>query len=288
MTLSGGISILPATLDAVLHPRADQQLPTPPGQRSATLAAWARAWRAGLVSFDEVLDELHAVNPGDEHLVRWPDDLQTPLANALTTFSRLSPDGVRLVLPAAGDPRGLPGPGPFSSAALVAGEGVVLGSSGLVPEPPPEPGRHNGVPLEAADRWAGTHWVAYPLPDPALPAEQLTLSEADHDLTMALTEAIGALRTLDVARLPPGLARGLAALRGEGSGGPTLPAGYGARARRLSARASTIAGVLALAAADPPGAAVTAHETAARDAALRPLATAVRRARMASVNAPLE
>ena len=272
----------------MLHPRADQHLPVPPGQRSATLAAWARAWRAGLVSFDEVLDELHAVNPGDEHLVRWPDDNQMPLSTALTTFSRLSPEGVRLVLPAAGDPRGLPGPGPFSAAALVVGEGVVLGSSGLVPEEPPKPGRRNGVPLEAADRWAGTRWVAYPLPDPPVPAEPLTLAEADHDLSMALTEAIDALRTLDVARLPPGLARGLAALRGEGSGGPTLPVGYGARARRLSARASTIAGVLVLAAADPPGAAVTAFETAARDAALRPLATAVRRARMASVNAPLE
>jgi hypothetical protein len=272
----------------VLRPRPDHEVPAPPGQRSATLAAWARAWRAGLVSFDEVLDELDAIGPGQEHLVRWSDGPEVPLATALTSFSRVGPEEVRVVLPAAGDPRGLPGPGPFSSTALVVGEGVILGACGLVPEAPPAPGRQNGVPLDPADRWDGTRWLAYPLPETPVPPEALSLAEADHDLTMALTEAIGALRTLDVARLPPGLARGLAALRGESAAGPTLPAGYGARARRLSARASTIAGVLALAAADPPGGAVNAHETAARDAALRPLATAVRRARSASVNAPLE
>lgn len=272
----------------MLHPEPDEQVPTQPGQRSTTLAAWIRAWRAGLVSFDEVLDELADATAGEEHRVRWADGTEEPLASGLTTFSRLGPDGVRVVLPAAGDPRGLPGPGPFSSAALVVGEGVVLGTSGLVPEPPPTPGRRNGIPLDPSDRWAGTRWLAYPLPEPPLPPEPLTLAEADHDLTVALTEAIGALRTLDVARLPPGLAKGLAALRGEGAGGPLLPAGYGARARRLSARASTIAGVLALAAGDPPGGAVTGYETGARDAALRPLATAVRRARAAAINAPLE
>jgi hypothetical protein len=274
----------PATLGFVLHRPLGQQVP---GHRSATLAAWAKAWRAGLVSFDEVLDELHEVNPGEEHLVRDLEGAETPLASALTAFSRVGPESVRLVLPAAGDPRGLPGPGPFSSAALVEGEGVVLGGCGLVPEAPPEPGQ-DGVPLEAADRWDGTRWITYPLPDPPLPGEALSLAEADHDLTIALTESITALRTLDVARLPPELARGLVALRGEGSGGPTLPVGYGPRARRLSAKASTIAGVLALAAADPPGGAVTAGQSAARDAALRPLATAVRRARAAAINAPLE
>ncbi|GAA3382255.1 hypothetical protein [Cryptosporangium minutisporangium] len=261
-----------------------QQIPAPPGQRSATLAAWVRSWRAGLVSFDEVLDE---ATGGEEHLVRHPDGTEESLAAALIELaasSRVSPDAVRVVLPAAGDPRGLPGPGPFSSAALVAGEGVVLGASGLVPEPDAPSTAH----LDPADRWAGTRWLANPLPVAPVPAEPLTLAEADHDLTMALTETIGALRELDVARLPPGLARGLASLRGEDGAGPSLPIGYGPRARRLSARATTIAGVLALASADASGAAVNAYETSARDAALRPLATAARRARAAAVNSPLE
>jgi len=264
-----------------VHRRSDQQIIAPPGQRSATLAALVRAWRAGLVSFDEVLDE---TTDGEEHLVRHPDGTEEPLAATLTSLTRLSPDAVRVVLPAAGDPRGLPGPGPFSSAALLAGEGVVLGTSGLVPEADLAP----DALLHPDDRWAGTRWLAHPLPSTPAPAEPLTLAEADHDLTMALTETVGALRDLDVARLPPGLAKGLAALRGESAAGPSLPAGYGARARRLSARATTIAGVLALASADASGAAVNAFETSARDAALRPLATAARRARAAAVNAPLE
>jgi hypothetical protein len=45
--------------------------------------------------------------------------------------------------------------------------------------------------------------------------------------------------------------------------------------------------IVALAGADAPGAAVNAFEASARDAALRPLATAARRARVAAVNAPL-
>lgn len=258
---------------------SDQQIPAPPGQRSATLAAWVRSWRAGLVSFDEVLDE---VTGDDEHFVRETDGTEKSFSSALSGFSTVSPDAVRVVLPAAGDPRGLPGPGPFTSAALVGGEGVIVGDIGLVPE------EERNAHLDPADRWAGTRWLAHPLPATPLPAEPLTLAEADHDLTMALTESVGALRELDVARLPPGLAKGLAALRGGDTAGPELPAGYGARARRLSARATTIAGVLALASADASGAAVNAYETSARDAALRPLATAARRARAAAINAPLE
>lgn len=258
---------------------SDQQLPAPPGLRSATLAAWARAWRAGLVSFDEVLDE----TTGDEdHLVRHPDGTEESLRSTLVAFAKISPDDVRVVLPAAGDPRGLPGPGPFTSAALLAGEGVVLGTSGLVPEAEPNPHLHPD------DRWAGTCWLAHPLPPAPVPVEPITLAEADHDLTMALTEAVSALRDLDVARLPPGLAKGLAALRGADGAGPELPAGYSARARRLSARATTIAGVLALASTDTSGSAVNAYEASARDAAFRPLATAARRARAAAINSPLE
>ncbi|TQS39935.1 hypothetical protein FL583_37505 [Cryptosporangium phraense] len=259
-------------------------MPAPPGQRSATLAAWARAWRAGLVSFDEVLDE---TTGGEEHLVLHPDGTEESLASALVVASRVAPDGIRVVLPTAGDPRGLPGPGPFSAAALVVGEGVVLGDGlGLVPEPEAAPGP--GVPLDADDRWAGTRWLAHPLPASPVPPEPLTVAEADHDLTLAMTETIGALRRLDVARLPPELAKGLASLRGDDGGGPELPVGYGPRARRLSARATTIAAVLALASIDASGAAVNAYETGARDAALRPLATAARRARAAAINSPLE
>ena len=57
-----------------------------------------------------------------------------PLRDALPALAKLSPDEIRLVLPAPGDPRGLPGPGDFAGAALLAGEAVVAGGLGLIPE----------------------------------------------------------------------------------------------------------------------------------------------------------
>ncbi|KAB1118459.1 hypothetical protein F6X68_33100, partial [Micromonospora sp. AMSO12t] len=90
-------------------------------RRSSRFVAWVRAWRAGLVPFDELAD---AIAGDEEHLVAdapgtWTD---VPLPQALPTLAKLSPDEIRLVLPAPGDPRGLPGPGDFAGAALVAGE----------------------------------------------------------------------------------------------------------------------------------------------------------------------
>src|SRR6185295_19230788 len=102
-------------------------------RRSTRFVAWVRAWRAGLVPYDELADEIAG---DEEHLVAdapgtWTD---VPLRTGLPTLAKLHPDSIRLVLPAPGDPRGLPGPGPFSGAALLAGEAVVTPELGLVPE----------------------------------------------------------------------------------------------------------------------------------------------------------
>ena len=102
-------------------------------RRSSRFVAWVRAWRAGLVPYDDLADEIAG---DEEHLVAdapgaWTD---LPLRDALAMFAKLSPDEIRLVLPVPGDPRGLPGPGPFSSAALLAGEAVVARGLGVIPE----------------------------------------------------------------------------------------------------------------------------------------------------------
>src|SRR5215475_8328434 len=102
-------------------------------RRSARFVTWARSWRAGIVSYDDVAD---ATEAGEEHLVSdapgtWTD---IPLREAVRSLSKLHPDEIRLVLPAPGDPRGLPGPGPFTGRALAVGEAVVAGRLGLVPE----------------------------------------------------------------------------------------------------------------------------------------------------------
>lgn len=248
-------------------------------RRSSRFVPWVRAWRAGLVPFDEVPDHIAG---DEEHLVAdapgtWTD---VPLRDALPILSKLAPDEIRLVLPAPGDPRGLPGPGAFTNSALLAGEAVVAGGLGFVPEVH----RHtsgSGMTFETV------LWRVYPLPpDAFLAPAQPSAAEAEAELSAALAEANAALTRLDVAQWRPELAGALAALR-RPDAAADLPPGFGPRARRLFARASVLDRMLALAAQVAPGGAITAWEAQQRDAALRPVAAACRQALMAACNAPL-
>jgi hypothetical protein len=251
-------------------------------RRSARFVTWARAWRAGTVSYDDVADE----TAGDEeHLVAdapgtWTD---IPLREVVKEFAKVHPDEIRLVLPAPGDPRGLPGPGPFTGAAIDAGEAVVASRLGLVPE----------VRVHTSgsgDTFEIVVWQAYALPETPGPAASLgepSAAEAEADLSAALAEATAALSKLDVAAWRPELAGSLAALR-KPDNGTDLPPGFSPRARRLYARASVLDRVLALAAEAAPGGAVNNFEAQRRDAALRPLMVACRRALVAACNSPLE
>ena len=113
------------------------------------------------------------------------------------------PDEIRLVLPAPGDPRGLPGPGELTGAALLAGEAVMTPAFGVVPEVR----RHtsgSGVTFE-------TVLLA------VLPGRrntdrsfQMGSAEAEAELARALTEATTQLTRLDVAHWRPELAGALA------------------------------------------------------------------------------
>jgi hypothetical protein len=260
--------MFPATHEATL-----------PVRRSSRFVAWVRAWRAGLVPYDDVAAEIAG---DEEHLVAdapgaWTD---VPLAEGISSLSKLHPDEVRLVLPAPGDPVGLPGPGPFTGAALVAGEGVLASGLGLVPEVRSHTSG-SGMTFETV------LWRCYALPSPAATAHlEPTAAEAEAELAQAMAEATRALTKLDVAQWRPELAGALAALR-RPDNGTDLPAGYDPRARRLYARSSVLARVLALAEHAAPGGAVTGYEMQQRDAALRPLVTACRRALVAACNAPL-
>jgi len=241
------------------------------------LAAWASAWLAGEAAYDDVLarvtgaDEPHRVTgapvaDGAEDTV--------PLGWVLPVLRERSPDGVSVVLPVPGDPRGLPGPGPFSTAALAAGEAVLGRGVGLVPRI-----TEHGSAL--GSRTTCVLWTAYEVAAPA--PDPLTVAEAEHDLTAATRDAASALAALDVASWRPEVADGLARVRRDST--PDLPPGHDGRAVRLLAQADRLAAVLDLAAADAPGGSVTSAEARARDEALRPLQSAVRRARVAAYNA---
>ena len=241
--------------------------------RSGILTAWASAWLAGEAAFD---DAVSRVTGADEphRLVGLPGTTdEVPLGWLLPVLRERAPEGLRLVLPVPGDPRGLPGPGPFSTAALECGEAVMGGGFGAVP-------RITSHGSTIGSRTTSVCWVVFetgePTPDP------LTVAEAEHALTDATRDAASTLAALDVATWRPEVAGGLAKARRVTS--PELPPGHDTRAVRLLAQADRLGAVLALASTDALDGTLTSREAAARDLALRPLATAVRRARLAAYN----
>jgi hypothetical protein len=245
--------------------------------RSGVLAAWSSAWLAGEAAYDDVIS--HVTGADEPHRVAGlpgtDADEDMPLGWALTVLRERTPAGVRVALPVPGDPRGLPGGSPeFVAAAIEAGEAVVGRGIGLVPVLT----EHGSA---VGSRTITVRWefqeIAEATPDP------LTVAEAEYDLTEQIRQCATALAALDVASWRPEVAGGLARVRGGAA--PDLPPGHDARAVRLLAQADRLAAVLDLAAEDDPGGAVTSHAARERQAALRPLATAVRRARIAAYNA---
>ena len=253
---------------------------TPP--RSALLAAWANAWLAGEAALPELVERVTAHDDLHTVLGLAPDPL--PLERAVTRLRAAGVVRVRLVLPAPGDAVGLPGPGPFTAAALTASEGVLAlredgTGTGLVPTLTSHGSPFDGtVTTVTWTAWDVT--VAGPDPGPFL-------HDAEHDLRRGILECAAALRDLDVARWRPDVAGALTDLRRQARGGldeDELPGGYPQRARALLVQARQLAGVLQLAGQDLGGALDT-REAAGREQALRELGRLVRRARIAGYNA---
>lgn len=255
-------------------------VPVPP--RSALLACWTTAWLAAEVGLPELVEHVTAYDESQVVAGLWVDDLDLEQA-----LARLRAEGVRrvrLVLPAPGDPLGLPGPGPFTTAALLAGEGVLAlredGTGfGLVPTVTAHGSELDGTVTTVL-------WQAYDVamtgPDPGP-----FLHEAEHDLRVGVMEAARALTELDVARWDPEVADALDDMRRaerRGMERDELPGSWPVRARELLVRTRTLATLVHLADRSTGGA-VDSREAEARAAVLRELARVVRRARVAAYNA---
>lgn len=252
-------------------------------RRSGRLVAWGNAWFAGLTSLDEAADHVCATDyphrvlgiPGE------PDPVG--LTVALGRLRGLGARGLRLALPAPGDPLGLPGPAGFNELATSSGEAVIaVGAEpalGLLPEV-------TGYGPEG-DRGFEVRWRVYRI-NPGRGHDLPSLAEAERELTEALHAVTEELGRLDVARWRPEAASAIEAIRGHGrtdDGG--LAPGYPARAHRVLALAQRLGAIAELARADD-GAAVSAGEMAHRTALLRPLERSSRRAQLAAYNAVAE
>ncbi len=242
-------------------------------QRCGPLAAWARAWIAGVVSLDQTVDAVsgsdapHVVAglPGFEH-----DDV--PLRELLILWRR-SGDRVAALLPVPGDVRGVPGPAPFRAAALDARGAVVAGGVGVVAEV---------TDFSPSSAPSAITWRVHAV-DP-LPPDHLDVREAQHALTAAIRESAEALLAAEVAGSNANVAELLSGARRAGER-LNLPPGFDPAAVALLAQAQRLNAVLDLVSSDPLGGAVDRAGIGARSDALRPLAHTVRRARLAAFNA---
>ena len=223
--------------------------------RSAEMAWWITAWLRGHEQTDHLLDAF----AGETHSVLGLPDGPGSLVDLLTHLRRGGATHAGLAVPVEGDAVGLGGPRAFNEVALEAGEAVVAGAVGLVPE---EVGEVVHWHVTGADRRQ--------LPD---------VGEADRGLRTALLETAEGLADLDVARWRPEAADALMNLRHL----PVLhpPAGTPPRCVQLAARALQARGIVSLALADDGGA-LTAYEVERRRAALVPLGRAARRALVAA------
>jgi hypothetical protein len=264
---------------------------------SATLVVWTSAWLHGAAAADDVLDslqswaELHEVITHDEatgELLELPTAQEQPASPALllAALRRIGVSAGELVLPVAGDLRGLRGHAPFAASALHAGEAAVLrtgdeapgarGDLGLVPEwrgP-------KGAKSDIADRVI--RWTVFRLP--AAPAgERMPLGEAEHGLSGAMRSAATALIELDVARHRPNVRDEISAVVASAPD-TEWPAGVPPRALKVLQRAAEVEAILTVAMTDAPGGALSASATRGRAEALRPLDHAVRAARRAAID----
>ncbi|MGH3449881.1 MAG: hypothetical protein ACRDQW_03975 [Haloechinothrix sp.] len=246
---------------------------------SATFVVWSSAWLQGRAAPDDVLDALQVW--GESQEVAAADDAvaeiiglpaagapAVPPAQLLAALRRLKASEARLVLPAAGDARGLGGASTFAAAALSAGEAALFPDAGVGVVP--------NSPAEGVLRWT-VHRLEHGNAD-----EHIGIGDAEHSLVEAVRTSAGILTELNVARDRPDAHR---ELRAHLKATPRLdwPDGMPGRALRVLQRADEVAAIAALAAADDPGGALSASAAMHRAQALRPLAAAVRDARRAAV-----
>jgi hypothetical protein len=244
-----------------------------PVNRCGPLAAWTSAWFTGQVSVDQVIDAVTGSDATHQvgGLPAFDVEL-VPLREVLVTWRRTG-GPVRAHLPVAGDVRGLPGPAAFRSAALDLGEAAAGTGLGIVPQ------IVDNSPSSAPPT---VLWQAFVIE--AAPPDHQSLEDAQYELTTAIRDSASALSAADVAGWMDDIADTLHDARRAGER-LNLPPGFPPRAVALLAQAERLQAVLDLAFADPMGGAIDRTGIAARIDALRPLATAVRRARLAGYNA---
>ncbi|WP_375475898.1 hypothetical protein [uncultured Jatrophihabitans sp.] len=243
-----------------------------PVPRSCLLAAWSNAFFAGQASLDQVVDAVTRAD-GPHVVTGLPDIPAAAHLRELLVAWRRAGERVRAVLPVPGDVRGVPGPRPFPTVALDAGEAAFAGGIGVAPAV---------VDHAPSSAPASVIWQAYAVG--LVAADHLSLEDTGYELAVAIRECASTLTAAQVSGSTGAVGPALSDARRAGEA-LELPPGHPPRAVGLLAQAERLQAVVDLALADPLGGAVDRAGVSLRVDALRPLATAVRRARLAGYNA---
>lgn len=259
---------------------------------SLALAAWAGSWLSGSSAPDDVVDALHEWAP--MHVVIPRDDEAADFVGVrthavgegvtllLTAMRRLhngGSRGIRPVLPAPGDARGLPAGSVFAAEALAADNAVVAGAPGSA--------GLGFVPVREGPEVL--RWSVFALASVPAPAESSGLGEAEFSMKEAVREAAAALVSIptvgsrgdtdpreDIARLIAEAAR------------HRYPSNLPPRAARILDSADRVAAILTVAGRGGGLQVGSAAGATNRESALAPLWAAVRSARVAAVTASFD
>ena len=256
--------------------------------RSARLAAWGTAALTGRVRREDAAravvgtDEAHVVQ--DLPQAAAPEEDAPAVVALLAALRGAGAQGLRVALPAPGDPAGLPGPAAFNTEALDAGEAVLVEGELLLPH---GVGRLGLVPqvTEFGSAWepgASVTWLVAPVLAPPAP-DGTSLADAERSLRSALAEAVRALADLDVARWREDAADRIARVRDGGVDHRLLPPGTAPRAVRVIGTAARVRGIVELATLDDGGS-VSGWEASRRGDLLRGIDATARRALAAAAS----
>jgi hypothetical protein len=268
---------------------------------SLSLSIWANAWLAGVASPDDVLDALslwaptHSVTAYDSVAAShtglpWPDLNDSGAVSLLQTVrtaagAAVARPAIGIVLPVAGDVRGLPAGTQFQRDALTVGEAMVVGAIGLVPE-----FEYDEIDDEREfdPQPCALSWTVYSVPD-AAPAGDLDIGDAEYSLRSAVraaADALGALRAgaADADVEDP---RSLVEQVLESDRQHRIPDHAPTRAVRVLENAAHVDAIITVSSGLIPIGMHSSAEVQLASDALRPLTAVVRTARLAAVNAIL-
>ncbi len=275
---------------------------------SATLSVWANAWLAGQAAPDDVLDALSCWAPAQSvtaydavaagHTgLPWPDIHDAGVVSLLQTLrvaAGRSPTGtpsISVLLPIAGDVRGLPPGTQFERDAIAAGEAVIVThpddpgiAVGLVPEFDYDESDDELVIPELA----ALSWTVYSLRG-ATVIDQIELGEAEYELRLAVRSAADALTTIGLGSTGVDVddPRGMVEQLLESTRHHQVPEPAPTRALRVLENAAHVDAIITVSAGLSRIGTQSLSEAQIATDALRPLAAVVRSARMAALSAIL-